>query len=415
MDYPWLFHEATLCRRSSSRAPSRFLGVFGEFRRQLASISLISTVIWFVGSSAIAEDRGEIERLKERCEQLKDQFKWSDATSVAEEILVLTEQKYGKQDAQTADAMYSFAWLANCAGQSAKAEVLWEKTLALEEKLFGKDSPQAARSLLTLADLNSSRGGYEKAEELLQRAFRNLEPAPTAYRLELGKVLQSLGSLYFIHSGDLEKAETFLLRASGILERCQGVTGEEYLARTLLGLGYLRMRLDDLASAEPLFVRAIQLREKNLGPRHPDTVTAKADLAWLYGLRRELTRAEPLFRECLAIEEEVYDSSERNKSFSTLKKFGEMYLNGQELAKAEQLLTRALTVSEGNAYLARERVPLVLNLLGLLYEGRGDYEKAVGFHERAYRAFEENLGPVACLLHFQLAPSRARSPCPRTN
>src|SRR5207249_1856219 len=118
----------------------RFLGVFGEFRRQLASISLISTVIWFVGSSAIAEDRGEIERLKERGEQLKEQFEWSEAASVAEEILVLTEQQHGKQDAQTADAMYSSAWLANCAGQSAKAEVLWEKTLALEEKLFGKDS-----------------------------------------------------------------------------------------------------------------------------------------------------------------------------------------------------------------------------------------------------------------------------------
>ena len=398
----------------SKRCMRSFLRSFADGIAQMASFWCLSLLLCFLSWNAIADEQDPIPQLKQQCDQLERNSKWSEAIAVAEKILALTKEKHGEEHAETVDAMHTLARLVNCNGDHSRDERLWQRTLAIEEKLFGKDSPEEARSLRTLANLTSFRGEYEKAEELLHRALRNLEPAP-AYNLELGKVLQSLGSLYFIHFGDLEKAESFLLRASGILERCHGVTGEEYLARTLLGLGYLRMRLGDLTSAEPLFIRAIQLREKNLGSRHADTATAKADLAWLYGLRRDLARAEPLFRECLAIEEEVYDSSERNKSFSTLKKFGEMYLNGQELAKAEQLLTRALSVSEGNAYLARERVPLVLDLLGLLYEGRGDYEKAVGFHERAYRAFEENLGPVACLLHFQLAPSRARSPCPRTN
>ena len=49
--------------------------------------------------------------------------------------------------------------------------------------------------------------------------------------------------------------------------------------------------------------------------------------------------------------------------FYTLLQFGGMYLNSGELAKAEPLLARALSVSEGNPWLAGEREPFALNAL----------------------------------------------------
>src|SRR6185295_13815294 len=118
---------------------------------------------------------------------------------------------------------------------------------------------------------------------------------------ELGKVLHSLGYLYYYNLRDLNKAESFLLRATGTLERCGGSFAEEYLGRSLSALGQLHMSLGDLENAEPLLVRTLRLWERNLGLKHAHTAIAMRDLAGLYSLRRDFPRAERLFRECLAI------------------------------------------------------------------------------------------------------------------
>ena len=40
--------------------------------------------------------------------------------------------------------------------------------------------------------------------------------------------------------------------------------------------------MGDYAKAEPLYQRALKIREKALGPDHPDTATALNNLAGLY-------------------------------------------------------------------------------------------------------------------------------------
>src|SRR5438128_2712064 len=144
------------------------------------------------------------------------------------------------------------------------------------------------------------------------------------------------------------------------------------------------MVLGDFAKAEPLLLRTLRLYERIVGPKHAWTAIAKRDLARLYSMRRDFVRAEPLFRECLVIEEENYDSSEQFKMFPTLQGFGVMYLRAGELAKAEPLLKRALSVAGGNTRVAHEYVPSVLSFLGWLNERKGDYNKAADFFEQSY-------------------------------
>jgi len=345
-----------------------------------------------LGWNAIADEQDPIAQLKQQCDELERNSKWSEAIVVAERILVLTQEKHGEEHAETVDAMHTLARMLNNIGARPRDEQLWQKTLAIEEQLFGKESPEAARSLRTLANLTSFRGEYQKAEELLLRALRNLEPAPPAFDLELGKVLHSLGWLYYSNLRDLNKAESFLLRATGTLERCGGASAEEYLGRSLSALGQLYISLGDLEIAEPMLVRSLVLRERNLGPKNAHTAIAMRDLAGLYGLRRDFARAERLFRECLAVEEEVFDSSERHKMFGTLQGFGAMYFSSGDLAKAEPLLSRALSVARGHQRAAREDLPTVLCSLGWLNERKGDYDKAADFFEQAYQICRQNLG-----------------------
>jgi tetratricopeptide (TPR) repeat protein len=57
--------------------------------------------------------------------------------------------------------------------------------------------------------------------------------------------------------------------------------------------------------AEPLFQRALETRERLLGPEHPDTLSTVNNLAELYRRQGKYERAEPLYQRALATYERV--------------------------------------------------------------------------------------------------------------
>ena len=61
----------------------------------------------------------------------------------------------------------------------------------------------------------------------------------------------------------------------------------------------------DYAAARPLFERALAIREKALGPEHPDTATSLATLAILLQAQGDYAAARPLFERALAVREKV--------------------------------------------------------------------------------------------------------------
>ena len=59
------------------------------------------------------------------------------------------------------------------------------------------------------------------------------------------------------------------------------------------------------AAAIPLAQRSLAMREKELGPNHPDVATTLNNLAVLYSEQGEYGRAEPLYVRALAIREKA--------------------------------------------------------------------------------------------------------------
>ena len=55
------------------------------------------------------------------------------------------------------------------------------------------------------------------------------------------------------------------------------------------------------ADAEPLYKRSLAIREKALGPDHPDVATSLNNLAVLYDEQGRYADAEPLYKRSLAI------------------------------------------------------------------------------------------------------------------
>ena len=60
------------------------------------------------------------------------------------------------------------------------------------------------------------------------------------------------------------------------------------------------------AEAEPLYRRALAIREAALGPDHPGTATSLYNLAVLLLAKARYAEAEPLYRRALAIDEKAY-------------------------------------------------------------------------------------------------------------
>src|SRR4029453_730245 len=59
------------------------------------------------------------------------------------------------------------------------------------------------------------------------------------------------------------------------------------------------------AEAEPRYQRALAIREKALGPEHPDVAQSLNNLASLYQTQGRYTEAEPLYQRVLASRERV--------------------------------------------------------------------------------------------------------------
>jgi tetratricopeptide (TPR) repeat protein len=71
-------------------------------------------------------------------------------------------------------------------------------------------------------------------------------------------------------------------------------------------LGHTLHLLGDYAGAQPHDERALVLRERVLGPEHPDVATSLNNLAALYHAQGRYAAAEPLYQRALALSERVW-------------------------------------------------------------------------------------------------------------
>jgi len=81
------------------------------------------------------------------------------------------------------------------------------------------------------------------------------------------------------------------------------------LATSLDGLARLYADQGQFTKAEPLYERVLTIREKALGPEHPDVATSLDGLARLYADQGQFAKAEPLYERALTIREKALDPS----------------------------------------------------------------------------------------------------------
>ena len=97
--------------------------------------------------------------------------------------------------------------------------------------------------------------------------------------------------------------------------------------------------------AIPLVQKILEIREKALGPDHPDVAASLNNLAELYRNQGNYAEAETLFQQSLAIVEKAF-GPDHPLAAGILINLAELYLNQGNYAEAESMFQRSQAIGE---------------------------------------------------------------------
>jgi tetratricopeptide (TPR) repeat protein len=201
--------------------------------------------------------------------------------------------------------------------------------------------------------------------------------------------LSRLAGLYD-DQGRYSDAEPLYIRALSIREEQLGANHPE-TATSLNNLAGLYREIGRYSDAEPLYVRALSISEKQLGSNHPSTAISLNNLAALYRVIGRYNDAEPLYVRSLSIREEKFGSNHPSTATS-LNNLALLYRAIGRYIDAEPLYIRSLEINEQQLGTNHPSIATSLNNLADLYYSIGRYSDAEPLYVRALAIREEQLG-----------------------
>ena len=196
---------------------------------------------------------------------------------------------------------------------------------------------------------------------------------------------------HFNYRGRWREAEPLAVRAMQVRERVLGPEHPDTLA-SVNDLATLYERQGRYAEAEPLYLRALAARERVLGLEYPDTLISVNNLAALYDSQGRYAEAEPLYQRALAARERVLGPEHPN-TLTSVNNLAGLYESQGRHADAEPLYQRALATFERVLGPEHPSTLTSVNNLAYLYESQGRYAEAEPLCQRALAASERVLGP----------------------
>lgn len=145
------------------------------------------------------------------------------------------------------------------------------------------------------------------------------------------------------------------------------------------------------AEAEPLLERALEARERILGPEHTDTVRSVNSLAGLFLGRGDYTEAEKLYRQALEVRERIL-GPEHPDTLMSVNSLAKLLESEGDYEGAEPFLKQALEVRRRILGPEHPDTLWSVNDLAVHIENKGDYEGAERLYRMGLESSERVLG-----------------------
>ena len=255
----------------------------------------------------------------------------------------------------------------------------------------GNAQGAAARLIARLVAIYPNDGATAESWRLCAALSPHLPAAPpdgAAGPEQWSDLLNRVGVFYFALRA-YPRAESLLRGALAIREKTLGPDHPD-VARTLGAVARLHHARDEHAEARALHERALAIYEKAFGAEHPDTVMGINSLAGLLQDKGDFAEARPLYERALAICDRAF--ADHPHAGLTLNNLAFLCLRQDDMAGARLLFERALAIQE-KAPVPDPQSATILDNLAHVLRSQGDPDGARRLAERSLAIRENVFGP----------------------
>lgn len=339
-------------------------------------IVFVTAFFLLTGLHAMAAESGqEIGALQDAGLAAMQQHNYSDAVTVLGNCVELAS---ARADRATCLAAYGIAL--HRAGRNIEAKRALEQALAVSDDIAGKRAGRAV-AINSLVSVSRSLGDYEGAERVLRDAIA--DPAASQDERAIPMVILS-GLLR--EEMRLSEANEILDEAAGQLSAISWHSRIEVLMES--AETNREMHLWDASIASWNEVAALAASEHAL---HYDAIIAGGlGETWLWA--GNLARAEPLLRRSLQLQRDDPDTTPAQVA-KALAALAQLYADENKLVLAENAVTEAIAKDESTLGPSHPQLVGLLELDARILSSRGETQEALDNLERARVIVSSNFGP----------------------
>ena len=256
-----------------------------------------------------------------------------------------------------------------------------EDAVTMLRELPDTPAQEYGRSVYNLANVVTEQADYERAAHLYREALAVLEDSgddTTGLHID---ITAALAELYF-RNGEYERAEPLLQQVLDIRLQRFGER-DPAVADAIEELGLNLFDQGRLPEAETRLRESLALRWESLGREpHPDTAENINNLALVLITAGDSQEAEVLYRDALAMNQQLYGESHPAIALS-LGNLADIYRSQAKLELAETTYREALAMQRDLLGDDHPEVARVMNNLALLLHDRGQLEEAMAMSTEA--------------------------------
>lgn len=243
--------------------------------------------------------------LNDKLDTLSATNQWREAIRVGQSALELAKRTFAPGEKQLALSYEKLGILHEQSGDRGAAQPYLINALRLLEKLAPPESGAVFQLARRLGRLSDGLNQFQDAVAFYEKAIAAAANLPDLPYSDLGTLLNNI-ALTLRKAGKPKAAEPYYLSALQLYEKNLGLEHPD-VASVLNNLGVFYTNEKRFTEAENAHLRALAIREKAFSSSHPDLAQSKCNLAVVFHSRGEYERASQLYRESMQVWETITD------------------------------------------------------------------------------------------------------------
>ncbi|KAJ6189139.1 hypothetical protein N7519_004047 [Penicillium mononematosum] len=248
----------------------------------------------------------------------------------------------------------------------------------------------AALQIVTKLFPKSERETWRECEKYVTHAVEVGKWAEVCERGKEVSYLLARVSLYFYHRGRWMDQQ---LVDERIYELRQQQLGEKHpdSIRSLANLAATYSTQGQYSEAERIALKALELRRQVLGKKHPDTILSLANLAAIYSIQGRFSEAEPIYLKALELRWQVLGKKHPD-TVRSLANIAATYSSQGRYSEAEPIAAKAFELLQ--QVLGEKHPDTILSLANLaaIYSIQGRFSEAEPIDLKALELRRQVLG-----------------------